>query len=252
MSKDVILRLKKFTISYEPTYHRGRTARDFFVELVKNPLDYFFKQKEQMVVLRDIDLEIRKGEVVGILGTNGVGKTSLCRYLSGIIKNKNVEIFGESRAIFESNAVLYPDLTGRENAAVLMEFLYTDLGAEEKEALIEESIDFSELKEFIDTPFKNYSRGMKSRLYLSLLTSRPVDLLVIDEAFGGTDQFFTEKLEKRLHHLISLCGAVVIVSHNMDEIRKCCNRVIVLKSKGIAYDGATPAGVDFYNQQGAS
>lgn len=251
MSKEVILRLKNFTISFEPTYHRSRTARDFFVELVKNPLNYFFTTPDRLVVLRKIDLEIYRGNVVGILGTNGVGKTSLCRYLSGIIKNPDVEIFGDSRAIFENNAALYPDLTGRENAVVLVELLYGSLSSEEKNALIDEAIEFSELHEYVDTPFKNYSRGMKARLFLALLTSRPADLLVIDEALGGTDQFFTEKLERRISKLISACGAVVIVSHNMEEIKKYCNRIVVLHSKQIAFDGETQKGIEFYNTIGA-
>ena len=251
MSKNLILKLKNFTISYEPTYHRSRTIRDFFVEVVKNPFNYFFSSVDRLVILRKINLEIQKGDVVGILGTNGVGKTSLCRYLSGIITHPNVEIHGSTRALFDGNVAIYPDLTGRENAIVLVELLYDDLSVDEKKELIEEAIIFSELHEHIDTSVKNYSRGMKARLFLSLLTFRATDLLVIDEAFGGTDQFFGEKLEKRIQQLISKCGAVAIVSHSTEEIKKYCNRIIVLHDKQIAFDGPISEGIKFYNSLGS-
>lgn len=251
MSKDLILKLKDFTVSYEPTYHRSRTIRDFFIEVVKNPFNYFFNHADRMVVLRKINLEINKGDVIGILGTNGVGKTSLCRYLSGIIEHHDVKIYGESRALFDGNVAIYPDLTGRENAVVLVELLYSELTVHEKKELIEEAVNFSELHEHIDTPVKNYSRGMKARLFLSLLTFRGTDLLVIDEAFGGTDQFFTEKLSIRIQQLISKCGAVVIVSHSTEEIKKYCNRIIVLHDKKIAFNGSTNEGVEFYNSLGS-
>ena len=251
MSKDLILKLKDFTVSYEPTYHRSRTIRDFFIEVVKNPFNYFFSHADRMVVLRKINLEINKGDVIGILGTNGVGKTSLCRYLSGIIEHHDVQIYGESRALFDGNVAIYPDLTGRENAVVLVELLYSELTVSEKKELIEEAVNFSELHEHIDTPVKNYSRGMKARLFLSLLTFRGTDLLVIDEAFGGTDQFFTEKLSLRIQELISKCGAVVIVSHSTEEIKKYCNRIIVLHDKQIAFNGSTNEGVEFYNSLGS-
>ena len=251
MSKDLILKLKDFTVSYEPTYHRSRTIRDFFIEVVKNPFNYFFSHADRMVVLRKINLEINKGDVIGILGTNGVGKTSLCRYLSGIIEHHDVQIYGESRALFDGNVAIYPDLTGRENAVVLVELLYSELTVSEKKELIEEAVNFSELHEHIDTPVKNYSRGMKARLFLSLLTFRGTDLLVIDEAFGGTDQFFTEKLSLRIQELISKCGAVVIVSHSTEEIKKYCNRIIVLHDKQIAFNGSTNEGIEFYNSLGS-
>lgn len=250
MSKEIILRLKNFTLSYEPTYYRSRTIRDFFIELVKSPVNYFFRQVERVTVLKDINFEIRKGDVVGILGANGVGKTSLCRYLAGIITDERVEVFGEARAIFENNAALYPDLTGRENGLVLLELLYLDLNKEDKNKILDEAIQFSELEEYIDTSFKNYSRGMKARLYLALLTARPADLLVIDEAFDGMDHFFLDKLEKRIHKIISLCGAVVIVSHKMDEIRKYCNRTIVLNDKKMIFDGNPVDGIALYHSLG--
>lgn len=247
MSKIAVLKLKNFTISYEPTYYRSRTIRDFFVETIQNPIKYFSSKKDRLVVLRDINLEIVKGDILAILGANGVGKTSLCRYLSGIIQTKDVEIYGETRAIFENNTILYPDLTGRENAIVLTELLYENLDFLERKEIVEEAITFSELKEFIDVPFKNYSRGMKARLYLSLLTSKPVDLLVLDEAFGGTDHFFAEKLHGRIKDLMKKCGAVILVSHNFDEVLKYCNRAIVLKNKEIAFDGRPDLAIEFYN-----
>jgi ABC-type polysaccharide/polyol phosphate transport system ATPase subunit len=250
MSKEIILKLEDFTISFEPAYYRSRTARDLFVEFVSHPIHKIFHPKDRLIVLRKINLEIKRGDVVGILGANGVGKTSLCRYLSGIIKSPDVLIYGRARSISESNGVFFPDLTGRENVHVLTELLYGHLSKSEKSELMNESINFSEVNEFIDTPFKNYSRGMKARVNLSVLTAKGVDLLVIDEALGGTDRFFLKKFEKRMENLILNCKAVVIVSHVTDEIEKNCNRVIVLEDKKIAYDGPVADGIKFYHSTG--
>lgn len=249
MSNSIILKITDFTLSYEPKYFRARTVRDLFVAVVTSPLR-FFKSPERQIVLQDVNLTIHKGQVVGVLGANGVGKTSLCRYLSGIIKNNQVQINGEARAIFEHSLSIYPDLTGRENAIVLIELLYSGLSKEEKNSILEEAVIFSELTESIDLPFKNYSRGMKARLCSSLLTAKPVDLLIIDEAFDGMDQFYLEKMKPRLKSLIHSCGATIMVSHKLEEIKNYCDQAIVLHDKKIAFHGPVNDAISFYNSLG--
>ncbi len=246
MSSDVILSVKNFSLSYEAKYYRAHTARDLFVNMVKGPLDYFLNSPDRLVVLNNISFEVQKGERVGILGANGVGKTSLCRYLSKIIASKSITLNGTSRAIFETGMNIYPELTGRENATIIAELMYPELSRAEKKAIVEESIHFSDLKDFADATLKTYSKGMRARLFLSLLTSRPSDLIILDEILGGTDQFFTEKINQRINSLILASGASIVVSHNLDEVALLCNRVIVLSDKSIVFDGSTDSGISFY------
>lgn len=246
MSNDIILSVKDFSLSYEAKYYRAGTARDLFVNILKGPMDYFLNSPDRLVVLNKISFEVKKGERVGILGANGVGKTSLCRYLSKIIAAKEVVLNGSARAIFETAMNIYPDLTGRENATIVAELMYPDLSRIDKKEIVEESIRFSDLEKFADTTLKTYSKGMRARLFLSLLTSRPADLIILDEILGGTDQFFTEKINQRINNLISASGASIVVSHNLDEVALLCNRVIVLSNKSIVFDGNVESGISFY------
>jgi ABC-type polysaccharide/polyol phosphate transport system ATPase subunit len=246
---ETILSVSNLTISYEVKFYKARTVRDIFIDIVTSPFDYFLNSSDRVVVLKDISFDVKKGEVVGVIGPNGQGKTSLCRYLSGIIPTSSVVVNGNSRAIFESNAAVYPDLT---NAEILVELMYADKTVKEKKEVIEEALTFSELGEFAEMPIKNYSRGMKARLYLSLLTASNSDLLIMDEVLGGADQFFTEKMNKRVKELMKKCGAAIIVSHNLDEIQTQCNRIIILGDKRIMFDGSVKSGIEFYNAMGKS
>ncbi len=246
MSDDIILSVKNFSLSYEAKYYRALSVRDLFVSMAKSPIDYFLNAPDRLQVLNNISFDVRQGERVGILGANGVGKTSLCRYLAKIIKSESVSLRGEARAIFETGMNIYPELTGRENAVLVTELMYTGISRAEKKTLIEESIAFSGLNEYADVPFKTYSKGMKARLFLSLLTARPADLIILDEILGGTDQFFNDKINDRIAALIKGSGASIVISHNLEEISLLCNRVIVLSGKAIAYDGSVESGIQFY------
>lgn len=246
MSNEIILSIKDFSLSYEAKYYRAHSIRDIFVSLLKSPVSYFFNSPDRVQVLSKISFDVRKGERVGILGANGVGKTSLCRYLAKIIGSKEIVLTGEARAIFETGMNIYPELTGRENAILLSELMYTSLSRAEKKNIVAEAIAFSDLRDYSDVPLKTYSKGMKARLFLSLLTARPADLIILDEILGGTDQFFAEKINNRINKLIHDSGASIIVSHNFDEISLLCNRVIVLSDKAIVFDGEVGAGINFY------
>lgn len=247
MSNSIILSIKDFTIWYEPSYNRALTVRDGFVGFFSNPKRFFFSNKEKLVVFENISFTVKKGDIIGLLGANGVGKTTLCRYLAGIIKSDKIKITGEVRAIFETNIAFYNNLTGLENAIMLTEILYPECTQIQKKAILDEAIVFSELSEFINIPMNNYSRGMRAKLYLSLVTAKEADLLVLDEIFGGTDIFFAEKLETRIKQLIEKSGAVVMVSHNNDDIKKYCNRTIILSHKKILFDGDAEVGVKKYS-----
>jgi ABC-type polysaccharide/polyol phosphate transport system ATPase subunit len=249
MFKDKILTINNFSISYESPHYYSRTLRDKFVELIKNPLDLLFNSKDRFFVLDQISFDVFKGDIIGLLGTNGVGKTSLCRYLSGIIKSNEIKGAEDTRAIFDTNISFYPNLTGHENTVILAELLYSKYGREEKKAIIKEALDFSDLKEFIHMPINRYSRGMKARLYLSLVTAREAELIILDEIFGGTDMFFAERLSSRIKQLIEKSGSAIIVSHNLEDIKLYCNRTIVLSNKKILFDGALEKGLEIYKTQ---
>ncbi|MEX1099107.1 MAG: ATP-binding cassette domain-containing protein, partial [Bacteriovoracaceae bacterium] len=226
---NLILKVSDLSISYRLSYRGIDSVRDLFIKAVHNPVRLLFREKRTLDLLNHLDLELRKGERLGILGVNGTGKTSLCRTIAGMHgKNKNIFLNGEVRAIFESSVVVQPELSGAENAWILTNLLYNKHPKEERKKIIEEALEFSELNEFVYSPFKTYSKGMKARLFLSVVSARPCDLLILDEVFSGADIFFNEKISNRVQEMIEDSGAVIFISHHLDLIKKICNRVVVL------------------------
>ncbi len=241
-----ILEVKNFSVSFETPKHYSANLRDHFVQALASPVDFLFKSRDRLLVLDNISFDISEGEIVGLIGVNGVGKTTLCRYLAGIIESDKIKGEADVRAIFETNIAFFPNLSGLENAKILIELMYTHLSLSEKKGILEEALGFSELGEFMDMPLNRYSKGMKARLYLSLVTALPARLIILDEIFGSTDHFFSQKLSERIRTLIEKSGAAVVVSHNFEDIENFCNKLIVLNKKKIIFNGDIAKGLEVY------
>ncbi|MCO4755744.1 MAG: ABC transporter ATP-binding protein, partial [Bacteriovoracaceae bacterium] len=247
---DTILKVSDLDITYRLAYAGMDSLRDIFIKAINNPVKLLFKEKNQLELLKGLNFELKKGERLGLLGVNGTGKTSLCRTIAGMHgKNPNIQLNGVVRAIFETSVVVQPELSGIENAWILTNLIYDTHTREQREAIVKDAVEFSELNEFIYTPFKHYSKGMKARLFLSIISARPCDLLIMDEVFSGADTFFNEKISKRVEEMIKDSGAVIFISHHNELIEKVCNRVIVLNDKNIAFDGSPSEGLQFYLNQ---
>lgn len=248
--EEILLDIKKFTISYSMPYYKSQTLRDLFIYALKSPIDFLLKENDRMIVLDNINLKIHKGERVGILGNNGSGKTSICRYICGLHgENERIKINGNVKGIFDTEVMVLPELSGLENLEVLAHFFFPEVDTIERKKLVEDAADFSELGKFLDVPFKLYSKGMRARLFLSLISSKPTDLLVLDEVFNGADHFFSEKISARIKKLIEDSGAVIFISHSHDLIHEVCNRVLVFNNKKIVFDGAPNEAIKFYREK---
>lgn len=243
-----LIEIKNLGLVFPARIHRTGTMRDVFVDVLTHPIRTLFEVKQKLEVLNGVDLEVRRGDRIALIGVNGAGKTSLCRAIAGFYKptRGEMKVRGHVRAVFDTFVGIYPELTGRENADILTDFLYPDL--DDREERLTEALDFAELGHFLDTPFKHYSNGMQTRLCLSILTMKETDILILDEVFEGADQFFREKIAARVLAMIQASGAVLFVSHNEDQIRRVCNRAVVIQHGRVAYDGAVEDGLDFYRQ----
>jgi ABC-type polysaccharide/polyol phosphate transport system ATPase subunit len=209
----------------------GKSERDAYTE--------FF-------ALNQIDLKVESGTRLGILGLNGAGKSTLLKTIAGIYHphQGQVVVRGRLTPLMELGAGFDADQTGRENIYLNGAMLgFSPSEMKSRELAIAE---FSELKEFLDLPVKYYSSGMYGRLAFSIATMTDPQILLIDEVFATGDAHFVEKSSRRILDLVERSQVVLIVTHNMDQIQKLCNRVIVLNKGKIVNDGNSSEMIDFY------
>jgi ABC-type polysaccharide/polyol phosphate transport system ATPase subunit len=247
-SNEIVLSVENLGLSFKLPVFNQDSFRSVFTKFAQNPISFVSKKAERFVVFEGISFDVNRGDRLGLLGVNGVGKSTLCRCVAGIYRAQRGHIrrHTQVKAIFDTMVGIQPELTGRENANLLAEFLYPN--DNNREELVEESLRFSELGEFLNTPYKYYSNGMQARLCLSLISAKGDDLLILDEVFDGADQFFREKVANRVIEMIKKSGAVIFVSHSNDQILKVCNRVIVLDKKKIIFDGDPEQGQRIYSE----
>lgn len=241
-----ILKVKDLKVYFYLDHYYEKGLRDVFISALTNPFEYFLKQNEIFYALNGVSFTLHKGMRLGILGVNGSGKTTLCRCLAGMMKAQegSIETKAQIRAIFDTGAGIMPELTGRENALLLARLFFS--GEKEVKHLAEEAIEFSELGHFIDISFKKYSKGMQSRLVLSLISSLPADILILDEVFDGADVFFRQKLAKRMTSFIEKTGATVFVSHSTEQIKEICNKVMIIHQGKVHFMGEVDDGINVY------
>lgn len=247
-----MLEVKNLNLAFPLRVYKVSTIRDFFVSTLKNPMS-LFKEQPFFHALKDINFKVSPGERIGLLGVNGAGKSTICRCISGFYTPPGGEIVrnGNVRALFESSLAMFPELSGRENLKVLADIFY-DPEKHDIPKIIQESIEFSELKGFIDVPIKTYSKGMLLRLSLSLLSAVPADILILDEVFDGADEFFREKLATRIRNLIKNSGVVIFVSHQDHHLLEVCNRVLLINNGSIIFDGSPEESLKVYRQKFAT
>lgn len=246
MSDKTIVRVENLHLVFELDVHRSWTMRDAFTRLARDPFFMLKPDRDRLHLIDDVSFDIKEDERVGLLGVNGVGKTSLCRVLAGMYTptRGKVEIQRPVRAIFSTAVGIQPELTGRENAELLASLLFP--GEPSPDTLVQEALEFSELGKFVDVPYKFYSNGMQARLCLSLISARPTRLLILDEVFDGADTFFKKKIAARVLKMIHESGAAIFVSHSPDQVLEVCNRVMVVHQGKIAFDGKPDEAIAFY------
>lgn len=242
-----IIEVQNLDLSFPLDIFHSSSARDVFIQALTSPLT-FFKKTATKHILKNIQFKIHRGEKVALVGINGSGKTTLCRCIAGTLKPDRGTILTttKSQSIIQTDAGFFPDLTGRENALLLSHFLYADLPEKERLDLVDEAINFSEIGKYADATLDTYSLGMKSRLNLALMTARPQEILILDEIYNHSDEFFRSRIEKRLHNQIQKSGVVIMVSHYDQDLIQLCNRGLVLHEGEIKYDGSVETALKAY------
>ena len=207
---------------------------------IKEKLMFFSRNKrEKREVLKGINLKIKKGEVVALIGVNGSGKSTLLKLMTKIIyPNKGkITTNGKLTSLLELGAGFHPDFSGREN--IYFNASIFGLTRREIDERLKDIIEFSELKDYIDNPVRTYSSGMYMRLAFSVAINVNADILLIDEILSVGDQHFQEKCFNKMQELKKQGKTMVFVTHSMESVRQLCDRAVWLHKGVIKMDGNT-------------
>lgn len=206
------------------------------------------KNLSNVHALKSVDLEIKPGERVGLIGHNGAGKSTLLKAIAGLypISSGRREVKGRIRALFELHLGFESEATGREN--ILYRGLLLGQTPKQMRKLTDEIIEFASIGEFIDYPIKTYSAGMLVRLAFAISTAIPGDLLLLDEVIGAGDANFLAKSKKRINKLIQNAEMMVLASHDFNALRTLCNRAIVMHHGEKVFDGSVDDAVAHYEK----
>lgn len=236
-----IITVDHVSMKFHMNVNRTNSLKEWFVSRLKGELRY-----EDFYALKDVSFTIDRGEVVGIIGRNGAGKSTLLKVISGIYKPTDGKCVAAGRIapMLELGSGFDYELSGRDNI-----FLNgAILGFEEKflKSKYDEIVDFSELGEFINQPIKTYSSGMLTRLAFSVATIIEPEILIVDEILAVGDERFQRKSGERMSQLMQGGTTVLMVSHNMEQIRRLCKRAIWMDHGAVQLSGDTQTVCDQY------
>lgn len=219
-----MIEVNHVSLCYRMPAERVSGMKEFLVQALQGKLQY-----KEFWALQDVNFSIEKGEVLGLVGANGAGKSTMLKVISGILKPTKgaVTVHGNIVPMLELGSGFDMELTGRENVFLNGAILgYSEDFLKEK---YQEIVDFSELGEFIEMPLRNYSSGMITRLAFSIATVVKPDILIVDEILSVGDAAFQKKSKNRMMELMSGGTTVLLVSHSAQQITEMCSRAIWLE-----------------------
>lgn len=231
----------KFNLEIEKDFSMKQAFVNFFTKKKKKN-----KKNDDFWALKNVSFTVDKGEVVGLIGSNGAGKSTLLKVVSGVMKptSGKVTVQGVISPMIELGAGFDGNLTAREN-------IYLNgaiLGYSKKflDSKFDEIVDFSELKDFLDVPVKNFSSGMTAKLAFSIATVVNPEILIVDEILSVGDLKFQEKSKKKMMEMIKGGTTVLYVSHSLDSIKDLCTKVVWLEHGKVVKIGDTEKVCDAY------
>ena len=264
MNKEVILKVENVSKQYQlgtfGTKTIGGDVHRWWITKVLGKEDPFLKvgqvndrtskEKSDFVwALRDINFEVKRGEVLGIIGKNGAGKSTILKLLSRVTSptTGTIKSAGRMASLLEVGTGFHPELTGREN--IFLNGAILGMTKKEIQSKFDEIVDFSGCDLYIDTPTKRYSSGMTVRLGFAVAAFLDPEILIVDEVLAVGDAEFQKKAIGKMKEVSEGGGrTVLLVSHNMGSIESLCSRVIVLKNGGVSFDGPQREGISYYLQ----
>ena len=216
-----IIEVNHVTMRFRMANDRINSIKEYLVQFLKKRLKY-----SEFEALKDVSFTVERGEIVGLIGHNGAGKSTMLKIISRIMKptEGNVVVRGNVVPMLELGSGFDYDMTGREN--IFLNGAILGYSEEFLKSKYQEIVDFSELGPFIYTPIRNYSSGMISRLAFSIASAVNPEILIVDEILGVGDADFQIKSQNRMMEMMGGGTTVLMVSHNVKQIREMCDRVV--------------------------
>jgi lipopolysaccharide transport system ATP-binding protein len=244
-SSDIAVQARGVSKSYRIAHEqRATTLGESVVRRLKNPIAKV--EKETFWALRDVDFDIRQGDVVGIIGRNGAGKSTLLKILSRITAptTGEIRIKGRVGSLLEVGTGFHPELTGREN--IYLNGSILGMSRKEIEARFDEIVDFSGVEQFLDTPVKRFSSGMYVRLAFAVAAHLDPEVMIVDEVLAVGDAEFQKKCLGKLKDVANSGRTILFVSHNMQTVSQLCTKTLFLRSGHLEFVGDTEQAIAKY------
>lgn len=241
MGDDIIIEVRDVSVSFAMANDRVPSIKEYIIKKVKGQI-----KSEAFHALSNISFNVHKGEVVGLIGHNGAGKSTLLKVISGILKptSGSVEVRGNIVPMLELGSGFDYDLSGKENIYLNGAILgYSESFLKSK---YDEIVAFSEIKDFMNVPLRNYSSGMVMRLAFSIATVVQPDILIVDEILAVGDADFQKKSKARMLELMSGGTTVIYVSHSMAQIREMCTKAVWIERGKMMLEGNAQQVCDAY------
>ena len=227
-NKRIMIDVDHVTIRFNLANQKVDNLKEYVIKLIKKELLF-----QEFLAVKDISFQVRQGEAWGLIGTNGSGKSTMLKAISGILKpyRGSIAVNGSVAPLIELGAGFDPEMTAREN--IFLNGCVLGHSEQFMKEHFDSIVDFAELHDFLDSPIKNFSSGMKARLGFSVATMVKPDILIVDEILSVGDYKFRQKCMKRMEELLSGGTTLLYVSHNIDEVKRLCDHVVWI-DKGVA------------------
>ena len=238
-----IIEVNHVSMRFNLSKEKHESLKVYFLAMAKGKLQF-----DEFYALRDVSLTVEPGDFYGLVGLNGSGKSTLLKVISGVYKPSqgNVKVSGTIAPLIELGAGFDMDLTARENIYLNGTVLgYTPKYIDSK---FDEIVEFSELRDFLDVPLKNYSSGMVARIAFAIATITKPDILIADEILSVGDFLFQQKCEQRMQELMSGGTTVILVSHSIEQVERMCNKVAWLDHGHLRMNGPTAQVCEAYKK----
>ena len=242
MANQEIVSVDHVSMRFSLASERVDSFKEYVIKTVKRQLSY-----DEFWALKDVSFSINRGDALGLIGLNGSGKSTMLKVIAGVLKptKGSVKVNGTVAPLIELGAGFDMDLTAEEN--VFLNGALLGYARQEMEAHYDDIVKFSELHDFMNTPVKNFSSGMVSRLGFSIATIGTPDILIVDEVLAVGDFHFQEKCQNRIKEMLEKGTTLLFVSHSIQQVESLCNKIVWLEKGNLKMFGEAKGIAEIYS-----